>query len=234
MTTANDLCSAALRLISSLPPGEGIPGAESDAALSALNMMLAAWSADNLMKPFRTLESFTLTAGQPGYALGQSGLPDVNTVRPDEVTFVYRRDAAGQDSPLDPWTSGQYNSALDKSTQGDPLWYYFDPQYPNATLYLYPAPSTAETLFVESLKPVAQFASLSADLALPGEYAKAIKYLLADELAPEYGFPIPPGSRLERNIEMSRKMILRKNVRPAVAAFDPALLPPGPTTLLSG
>lgn len=232
MTTANDLVSAALRLISSLPPGEGIPGAESDAALSALNLMLAAWSGESLMPPFRTLESFPLVAGQASYTIGPSGT--FNTVRPDYVTFVYRRDAGSRDYSLSPYTKEQYDAAPDKAVPGTPQWFYYDTQYPNGVLYLYPAPTAADTLFVESLKPVAQFATLAATVNLPGEYAKAIKYLLADELAPEYGFTIPPGSRLEQLIESSRRTIKRKNLKPKVAAFDVALLKPQPFNIYQG
>lgn len=223
MTTATDIGSGALRLISSLAPGEGIPGLESDTVLSALNMLLASFSAQNLMAPYRTLESFTLTAGQASYTIGQSGSPNFSTVRPDSITNVFRRDSSGQDTPLWAWTKEQYNAAPNKSVAGSPDWYYYDAQYPNGILYLYAPPDKAETLFVESLKPVAQFSSLAADMALPGEYALALTHLLAEQLAPQYGMPISPD--LRKLITDAKAMIRRKNVKPFVAAVDPALLP---------
>ena len=80
----------ALRAISTLLPGEAIPGGEAANALLTLNMMLASWSADNLMPPFRTLESFPLVVGKESYTIGTNGTTDFATSRPDYVTYVFR------------------------------------------------------------------------------------------------------------------------------------------------
>lgn len=221
MATANDLVSGALRAATSLSPGEGIPGAESDIALGILNSMMASWSADALMPPYRTLESFTLSTTKNSYTMGQSGSPDVSTVRPDQVTFVFRRDSSNQDYPLDPYTKEQYNSVPLKSRSDTPRYYFYDTQYPNGVLYLDCKPSAADTLFVESLKPLNQFSSLAASVALPGEYEEAVKYLLCERLSPEYGFPI--SADLRKLIEDARRRIYRKNARPKAAGFDVAL-----------
>lgn len=222
MTTGTDLVSGALRLISSLTPGEAIPGQEAGDALATLNMMLAGWSAESLMPPFRTLENFSIAAGIASRTIGSGA--QLNTARPDRITDAYLRDSSNYDFPVDvTMTSGEHNAIALKSNTGRPKRLYYDPQYPNGTIYFDYTTDAAYTLYLESLKPVNQFTTLATTLDMPGEYAKAIKYLLADELSIEYGFTIQPGSRLEKLIEDSRDMIMRKNAKPILTTYDPAL-----------
>lgn len=230
--TATDIISGALYAISSVTPGEAINGSELGYALGVLNNVLAAWSAENLQAPFRTVESFPLTIGKASYTIGQSGTPDFNTVRPDYVTFVWRRDANGLDYWLIDYTKEQYNSVFQKTLQGLPQWYYYDAQYPNGVLNLYPTDVQADTLFIESLKPIAQFSSTTATMALPGEYFEDLKYSLAERLAPEYGMTI--SQDLRKLMDDSHKRIKRKNLKPKAANFDLYMLHPRPFNIYTG
>ena len=231
MTTANQLLSATLQLISSLSPGESIPGQESDEALTALNRMLAAWSAEGLMPPCRTLESFPLAAGVGSRTIGASG--QLVTTRPDVILDAYLRDSSGQDEPVDhTMTEGEYNAIRSKSQTGKPARLFFDPQFPNATLYFDCVTDQAYTLFLSTLKPVNQFPTVQTAMTLPGEYEETIIYLLAERLAIPYGFAIPPD--LRKLIEDARRRIKRKNVRPKVATFDPAVVGAQPFNAFAG
>lgn len=223
MAIGNDLVSGALRVISSLGVGEPIPGEESDYALSVLNMMLAAWSAEALMIPARTLEPFPLVIGQASYTIGAGA--NFNTSRPDYLTDAFIRDTAGQDSLLDTtMTKEEYNAIPLKTVSAKPARLYYDTQYPNGVIYLDAAPGIQYTLYLESLKPVTQFPTIQSTLNMPGEYQEAIKYLLAERLAPEYGFAITPDIR--KLITDAEKRILRKNTKMKVAGFDAALIRP--------
>ena len=160
MTTGNDLVTGALRVITTVTPGEPVDGTEAANALTVLNRMLKSWSASSLMPPCRTLESFPLVQGRASYTFGQTGSPDFNSQRPDEVTFVFRRDIYNKDRPLTSWTKEQYDSLYDKNMQGLPEAYFYDPQFPNGVLYLNRAPNVPMTLFVESLISFKQFTNL--------------------------------------------------------------------------
>lgn len=230
MTTANDIVSGALRAISSIMPGEAIPGGEAEVALGVLNNMLAAWSADNFMPPFRTLESFPLVVGQSSYTIGSGA--NFSTVRPDYVTYVFRRDSNNLDYPLAPLTKEQYDSVLQKNLSSLPQWYYYDTQYPNGVIYLYPADVQADTLYIESTKPINQFSSLSASMNLPGEYFECLKYQLARRLVPEYGYPI--STEMQMLIDESYDRIVRKNSKPKAAVFDQLLVRPKPYSIYTG
>lgn len=233
MATGTDLVAGALRVISSLSPGEGIPGAEADVCLGVLNSMLAAWSADSLLPPCRTIESFTWTAGQNSYTVGTSGSPSYSTVRPDEVTDAFLRDSGANDYSLDvTMTAGEYNAVPLKTATGRPQRLFYDPQYPNGVIYLDCATDQQYTLFLESLKPVNQFSALASTLVMPGEYQEAIKYLLAERLAPEYGFALTPD--IQSLITQARKRLYRKNLRPKASWYDPAFAKPPAFNVYAG
>jgi hypothetical protein len=221
MTTANDIVSGALRLISSVTPGEAISGEEAANALTILNDMIASWSAESNMPPFKTKETLTLVQNQQSYVIGTSGSPDFNTVRPDEIIDVYFTDTtANIDYDGDFLTQEQYNGIALKSVGTIPHWLYYDPQYPNGKIYIYPVPgNTTFTMTIESLKPVAQFSALTSTLSLPGEYPHALKMLLADVLSFEYGFEKSPSLQME--IERCRSLIKAKNAKRVTAGFDP-------------
>lgn len=222
-TTANDIIAGALRLISSLTPGEPIPGDEAGNALIILNDMIASWSAESNMPAFTTKETFNLTQNQQSYTIGTSGTPDFNTVRPDAITNCYLTDtAAGIDYDMEFLTQEQYNMIALKSIAGIPHWLYYDPQYPNGKIYIYQtAGTTTFQLTLESLKPVAQFSLLTSTLSMPPEYTHALKMLLADLLSFEYGFEIQPGSHLANEIARCKAMIKAKNAKRVTAGFDP-------------
>lgn len=224
--TANDIIAGALRNVSGVTPGEAIVGDEASNALFILNGMLAEWSTQEFLIPFRTIESFTLTVGKQSYTIGQSGSPDFNTVRPDRITDWWITDVpnAFDYTNTDFYTQEQYDAIALKNTQGIPRWLTYDPQYPNGVIYLYPTAVLATyKINIQSKKPIMQFALLTSQMILPAEYFQTIKLLLTEQLAPEYTFEIEQGSTLYRNIERARKFMKRKNTRDVVATFDAAL-----------
>lgn len=222
MTTANDIITGALELVTSLSPGEGIPGAEADTALRVLNRMMKGWSTDNLMPPFATLENFPIAQGVNSRTIGSGA--QLNTTRPDSVVSAYLRDSNGLDyPPLTPITSAQYDAIAQKAQTARPEWYFYDPQYPNGVLYFDAATDAAYTLFLRSVKPFNQFATINTAMDLPGEYEEIISHLLVEPLAPRYGTAITPDVR--KLIEDAKRRIRRKNVRRTVATFDPAVTP---------
>jgi hypothetical protein len=221
--TGNDIIAGALRLISSLTPGEAINGQEASNALTVLNELLAAFSMEPGLINAVTIEGFPLTVGKTSYTMGSGG--DFNTVRADSIFNQWLYDSAsGIRYPIKQLSDNQYNSIPLNNIQSIPKSIYYDPQYPLGVVYIYPvAGLTTYSLYLESYKPIMQFTTLSTSMNLPAEYFKTLKLLLADELAPEYGYEIQPGSRLEKNIENARIMMKGKNFKRSVAAFDAGL-----------
>lgn len=234
-TTAINIIDGALRLISSVTPGEAIEGTEAGNALVVLNQLLAMFSAERALVNVTTIEGFNLTVGQTSYQIG-TGAPGFNTIRPDNIVNQWIYDTAAQIRyPLTLWTDEEYNDVPLNTIQSIPKHIYYDKQYPYGVIYIYPvAALSTYQLWIESLKPMLQFSSLTAVMNLPGEYFKGLKYLLADDLAPEYGFDITAGSRLEKKIEEAKTLLKAQNFKRVVATFDPAISGAVGGTILDG
>lgn len=237
MTTANDIILGAIRQCSSATPGEAISGDEASNALVVLNDMIGSWSAESFMPPFKTKQTFTLTQSKQSYTIGTSGSPDFNQTRPDGIANVYFTDTTNASNPIDYagdfMSQDQYNSIPLKSIAGIPHWLYYDPQYPNGVIYIYETAGNANfTMTCELLMPVAQFATLSTTLSMPPEWNHAMKMLLADLLAFEYGYQMT--ERQIQEIERCRSWIMAKNAKRELAVFDPLFHRRGSYTILSG
>lgn len=82
----------------------------------------------------------------------------------------------------------RYKEQLLKNIQGPwPFIAAYQPTFPLGTLYVYPAPGATYTAHLFSDLILSQFASTTAAYALPQGYTRALKKLLALELAPNYG-----------------------------------------------
>ena len=238
MTTAKDIIIGAIRQCSSVTPGEAVEGTELGDALFTLNDMIGSWSAESFMPPFKTKTTFPLVQGQESYTIGTTGSPNFNQMRPDGISNVYFTDTTNPQSPIDyagdvAMTQDQYNSIALKSVAGIPRWLYYDPQYPNGVIYIYQTAGNANfTMTCELLLPVAQFPTLESTLSMPPEYNHAMKMLLADLLAFEYGFELT--QRQIQEIERCRSWIMAKNAKREAAVFDPMFRRRGTYTILSG
>lgn len=236
VTQAIDIIDGALRLISSSTPGEPLEGVEAGNALIVLNQLMAMFSAERALISATTIESFSLVQGQQSYQIG-TGAPDFNTVRPDNIYNQWLWDTVALIRyPLTLWTDEEYFGVTLPSIQSIPKHIYYDKQFPYGVIYIYP---TADLngrylLYLESLKPIMQFSSLTAAMNLPGEYFKGLKYLLADDLAPEYGFEIQTGSRLDIKIKEAKDLLKAQNFKKVVANFDAALTGGQGGTILDG
>lgn len=220
-TTGQDIVYGALRLISSITPGEAIEGTEANNALLVLNEMLAAFSIEWGLINVTTAESFNLTVGTTSYTIGSSGV--FNTVRPDTIFNQWIYDTnAGIRYPLKQVSDNQYNAITLNTIQSIPKVLYYDPQYPLGIIYIYPtAGGTNYQLNIESYKPIMQFATLSTAMNLPGEYFKTLKWLLAEDLAPEYGYEFTQDQKMV--LQDIKDHLKARNFKRSVARFDVAI-----------
>jgi hypothetical protein len=183
----SSLLSSSLRKIGALSSGETIEPTRQTEALTALQTMLRSWGALSLKVFASVKESKVLTAGKGLYTWGLGG--DISTARPNQVLGAYI--LSGDTSyPVDLITEGGYRNISVKGTSSRPDSLYFYPSFPLATLYLYPVPDAAETLWLDSFKPFTETGSfgLTTDtLVFPSYYEEPILYNLSIRLAPEYG-----------------------------------------------
>lgn len=188
MATALDLIKAAMRKAGVLTKTESPSADEAADGLSSLNAMLESWSCDGINVAYRTLESHVLTSGTSNYTIGDGG--DIDTVRPVIIVSAYIRDGS-TDYPVGIIGDEKYAAKQEKSTTGIPEELNYTAAYPLGVINLYPAPSSAYTLFILSEKTIGGGYSLSSTVSLPNGWERAIVHNLAVEIAPEYGQQVP-------------------------------------------
>jgi len=180
MATANTIIYGAYRLNSVLNPSS----AQGGYGLEALNNMISSWSAEGLLIPYNTDESFTLAVGKSFYMIGPGG--DFDTIRPLRVIDAFIRDINNDDYSVDvSMTRAEYNAITKKDAIARPTRLYFDPQYPKGKICFNYGPETAETLYLTSEKTITELATLSTTVDLPAFYKEALVYNLAIRLSQE-------------------------------------------------
>lgn len=181
--TARTLIKAALRSINAISVG-ATPSAEETAdGLEALQFMLRSWSNNNILLYF--IEQDTLTmSGASSYTIGSGG--DANTVWPVDIK------GAVVDSTyvLDIIDEQKYRKVSTSNNSGPPAYLYYNPEYPLGLLYVWP--TGGNSMVLDTLKPLTDPTNLSSTVAFPTAYDDAIKWNLAERLAPEYGRVINP------------------------------------------
>jgi hypothetical protein len=221
LTTCQDVLYGALRQISSVTPGEPIDGTEASNALTVINRLLAAFSMEWGLIQDVTVENFPLVVGQVSYTWGIGG--NFNSVRPDKIFNCWIYDSqAGIRYPLKVLSDNQYQGIMLNTISSIPKAIYYDQQYPLGIVYIYPTASlTTYSLYTETYKPIAQFATLTSTMNLPGEYFEELVMLTADELAPEYGYEMT--QRQIQKVDYVKDLMKARNFKRSVAEFDSAI-----------
>lgn len=184
MATAGDTVKGALRLIQALTRGESMSADDGADGLLALNDLVHSWYANDVLVPYLTRESLTLTQGKSEYTIGTGG--DLNTTRPMSIASIVVRES-GTDYYLDEIGQQWWAQIAIKDTESRPQRFYYEEGYPTGTLRFDYEPDQAYTMYVSSYKPFSDFTDLASTVDLPPMYEKALRFNLAMDLAPEYG-----------------------------------------------
>lgn len=183
-TTANIIVSDAWAL-------NGVPNPGTTRLLQGLrllNDMLSGWAVEQLMVPFLTVETFSTVVGQGTMTIGENGTPDISTVRPIDIAdSMYISDGSGTDFRVFKMAKFQYNDISTKGADARPEKFAYEPVYPNGLIYFDSEPEAVETVTIDAIKQITEFASLTAAFNLPPEYKKILKDNLAVDLAPTIG-----------------------------------------------
>ncbi len=146
--------------------------------LSRLNSMMDSWANERLLVPYLSQTSFPLTVSTVSYSIGVGGA--FNMVRPTKIVDpCFIRDTQNVDSELEIINMETYGRIVQKSTGGSyPAYLAYDQQYSatsTATVYVWPGPTAALTLFINTLQPLQSFSTVTVTLQLPPGYQDAIE-----------------------------------------------------------
>ncbi len=295
--TRADLIEGALRVIGEYDAGEAIPGDETAAAVSALNMMIKQWVARGADLWLRDEITLFLVPGQQSYALGTANATRTitgettltssvtsggttlavssttgmttadnigvklndNTIhwttivsvdsstgltltagpasaaasgkkvyayttkagRPTKIVYAYRRDKNDLDSEISIIGESEYMRQSNKGSSGPPVEVWYHPTLITGTLYVWPTDGGAnwDKLMLSAQYYPDDFDAASDNPEFPKEWAQALKYGLADKLAPEYGVPLPERQFLKQEAEFELSEALSFDTENASVIF---------------
>lgn len=196
-----------MRALGVLSIGETPDAQESSDCLFALNGLMGSLGNSPLMIFARTNEPLSLVASTASYTIGPTG--GLVTTRPIEVLESSNIIYQGVTYPMVKWTLPDYQQIIVTNTEGIPTGFYAQMNMPDITLTFWPVPSEAMTFNMWSDKQITEFTSLTQSLVMPPGYDRALAFLLAVEMAPE--FETEPSPNLLRLCAQARKMIKRTN-----------------------
>jgi hypothetical protein len=191
-TTAGVMIADALAEIGILGDGEAPSGDMLDRGLRMLNRLLAVLSNDTNWAYYASQEQQVLT-GQSSFSVGPTG--DLITVRPIAIETA-TVDVNGITYPVKVIDNERYDVLTYKALSGAyTSAIYYEGTFPNGTVYLYPI-CTGATLKMRVLNSVKQFADVSTQVEMPDGYEDTMMLALAVRMAPSYGRPVSPDTRL--------------------------------------
>lgn len=221
MATSLDMIKRSMRLARVLRKGEVPDDDEAENGLAALNTMLDSWRLERLMVYQVVQGSYSWAASIASKTIGSGGA--ISASRPVRIESAYAVDSSSNWYPVDVLQMREeYDQIVSKTTSGSlPAWLYMDPAYPLATIYLYPVPSAAITLKLNTWQTLQSFSALTTDLALPPGYQRAIEFSLAVEFGAEFKKSVPED--VKAIATMAKAAVKNVNLPSMVAQVDPGV-----------
>ena len=229
-TTALKLIGGAMRLFGGVSSGEEPTPEEASDALGILNDLLEGWSLEGLSVWGSSNQTFNVSAGVATYTIGVGGT--FNTNRPVNIFDAYYN-WSGVDFPVEIIDQIRYNNIKLKTQQQQLIkQLLYVNENPLGVITVWPVPSTSSALTLSCGRILTQVPDLATQLAYPPGYAKALRYALAVDLAPEFGKEV--SSSVLGIAKTTKGAIKVANMTTPVMQFDGVLLDDGPATWQEG
>lgn len=179
--TAHRLIYDAYRALGVLRPGQLTSPEGMDDAFGVLNDLVDSWNTESLMIPSLRRDVYELTAGVGSYTLGPGGT--LGGERPQKSVSAALVScgcgcgcASGGCTDLrmvGSWSDCSSNCGI-----------YIDSAYPDVNIRIHPPPTDGQALALQSWNTLATFADLNTPYGFPPGYALALRWGLAQQLAP--------------------------------------------------
>jgi hypothetical protein len=215
ISTALDVIKQAMKIIGVLSPGEEPSSEEATDALDKLNGMLNVMGYNPFLTTTNVEDTHTLVASTGSYSIGSG--QTIDTVKPIRIVKAFLRDAGNIDYPINLISRDVYADKSDKATfTGRPTDLFYDPGVAQqatqtGTIYLYPNPDSAYTLYIYSEKEFTEFSALTSTFTFPSSYKLMLIYNLALLLCPEYGREV--SADIREYAKETKEAITRINVQ---------------------
>lgn len=202
-------------------PGESLNPNDAQTCLLKLNRIFDNWNAERAGVYAESQQTFTLTPGLQPHTFGPSGV-FVAPQRPatlEGASIVLNGSAPNANVPLTLIDFQQWQAVIVPSvTATVPQWLYYNPLWPNASVFLWPVPTTAYGLLLQWRIALAEV-TLTDSISLPQGYTDAFILTLAEDIAGIFGREIP--QKLAINARAARARIFANNdVTPKLMTVD--------------
>lgn len=226
-----EIIRLSLRTLGVLAAEETPSAAEEFDALTTLNDLLDSWVGERLLSLTTVRTSYVLTSGLSPHTLGVGGsLNSTRPVRIDRASIVPGGSATSELS-LSLLSDAEWQATQGKTTPGTPAGLWVESAYPLMRLHFNPVPNAADTLVLYTWQLPGHFLNAAALFDVSPGHARAIRYNLAKELAPEYGLSLSAEAADIAN--ESKSTLKRLNSKPSYLRCDDAVLQGG-FNLVSG
>jgi hypothetical protein len=163
---------------------------------------------DNTMSwsTISSIGSGTVTVAS-GVSAGAASGADVyfynkSAPRPLRIFHMMRRQTNSLDIPMVVSSRTEYWDLPNKTSDGSPTEYFYDPQLNNGMLYIWPTPAIGtDVLIFGAQRPLEDFDSSSDNPDFPIEWSEALIYGLAKRLAGSYNV----SDRIMRRVALEAK-----------------------------
>lgn len=223
MSTAQDIVDLALGRLGVVAAGEAPKEHQRATVFQELINLIAMLSTKEVLLPYRTKESFTLSANVSSVTIGDGS--DLDTDKPVIIEAITIRDSISINHHLSSMSRNDYKKSYDPSlTTIRPTKYHYEPGVTDGTILFDHITADAETIYITSIKEVTAPINLSSNINLPPEYISALSYNLPVFCADFF----PENNLSQITMQMassSIKMIENKNLSRRIpqATIDNAL-----------
>lgn len=205
-TTLGDIVTMALREVAVVAMADAPDGDEMTTGLFLAAELYDAWNGSEQSQFTEQFLSFTLTPNLQPHTIGlTANAPTlvVTTNRPVRIlgaNLVLNQFTPNVNQPLDLWDRAAWLAQpVQQLATQNPLALYYEPSWPNGSIFLWPVPTRAYGLQLEVMTPLASIVQ-TAPFTLPPSYQQAFRLTLAESMVGPFTVPMPqslPGRALE-------------------------------------
>jgi hypothetical protein len=226
VTTAADILNTAGRGLGYLGNTEVMSAADANAGLNVFNAMLDSWNGESLTAYAWQTLAFAMVANTSVYTIGPTGVWVAQ--RPTQIYDAFITDANQLNYPLAILPQDKWNNiGMLTITSQIPTAIFYDPQYPNGIINIFPIPLLNYTITLDCELQIANFVSLTTAFSMPPGYLRAYTSNLSLELMAN-GWPCLLDEKqltaLVSVASTSKGNIKRANIKEVLADYDAAIV----------
>ncbi len=190
--TRDEIVRASLRSLKVIAIGETPANEDFTNCAFALNLLLKSLDAEGYLNWVYQTISIPLIANQASYTIAEAGA-NVTNYRPVRIASASLRDSSTppNDISMSALSRQEYEMLTPKTIGGVPTQFYYDQQLTAGVVYFWPiVPAssvyTARLLVQRPIQDIAAGTSSTQNFDVAQEWFLPLRWILADEVAPEY------------------------------------------------